>query len=160
MAGVNTFKPPRRRDSGKGGLYLSLRNCKRCGKLFHFQQHSVCQQCLVKDQEDFQKIYDYMYEHPGVSALELSRETGVKPEVITRFRREGRLATQVTDGEPPNLTCESCGAPLEQGRYCPQCLAKLQKELKHVTKGMDKPVEIKQHGKVHTMNTLNKYKQR
>ena len=56
--------------------------------------------------------------------LELSQNTGVKPEVINRFRREGRLAVQNTDYEPASLTCESCGAPLEQGRYCPQCMGK------------------------------------
>lgn len=131
---------------------MSLKNCKRCGKLFQFQQHSVCQSCLVKDQEDFSKIWNYMQEHPRVSVLELSRETGVRAEVINRFRREGRLAVQSTNGEPANLTCEACGIPLEQGRYCQQCLAKLSTAFQ----GRD----LKERGKSRSLDYSYRYKPR
>ena len=50
---------------GKRGILLEYKNCKRCGKLFHFQLHNVCQSCLSKDQEDFDKIWTYM--HPSKS---------------------------------------------------------------------------------------------
>ena len=76
------------------GSCLDLKNCKRCGKLFSFHDHNVCRDCLEQDNAEFAKIRDYVRRHPGVTALELSRETGVAPVVITRFQREGRLTTE------------------------------------------------------------------
>ena len=86
---------------------MSIKNCKRCGKLFKFQQHNVCQSCLIKDQEDFDKIWEYMRTHPRVSVLELSRNTGVKPDVINRFLREGRLTVQSRDSEPATSSSDN-----------------------------------------------------
>ncbi len=86
---------------------MSVKNCKRCGKLFKFQLHNVCQSCLIKDQEDFDKIWEYMRTHPRVSVLELSRNTGVKPDVINRFLREGRLTVQSRDSEPATSSSDN-----------------------------------------------------
>jgi hypothetical protein len=72
---------------------LRLINCKRCGKLFTFHGHYVCQACQELDTIDFAKIWAYVQTHPRVTALELSRETGVNSSVILRFQREGRLST-------------------------------------------------------------------
>ncbi|HBL35780.1 MAG TPA: hypothetical protein DD734_03890 [Firmicutes bacterium] len=70
---------------------MRLKNCKRCGKLFTFQGYYVCQACQERDTIDFAKIWEYVQSHPRVSALELSRETGVDASVVLRFQREGRL---------------------------------------------------------------------
>ena len=135
---------------------MSLKNCKRCGILFNFQEHSVCQQCLGKEEEDFQKIWDYMREHPGVSVLELSRKTGVEPAVITRFRREGRLASDEMNDDSGGKVCESCGAPIYQGRYCNKCVGKLRSELTQAAKEMRNQAEVKIPGKVHSLDSIYK----
>ncbi|NLM36612.1 MAG: hypothetical protein GX202_00615 [Firmicutes bacterium] len=77
---------------------MSVHNCKRCGKLFTFNGHSVCSHCVEKDRADFELIQDYLLTHPYVSALELSLETGVEPAVITRFQREGRISLRLQVG--------------------------------------------------------------
>ncbi|NLM36613.1 MAG: hypothetical protein GX202_00620 [Firmicutes bacterium] len=83
---------------------MGLHNCKRCGKLFISKGHSVCSQCVEKDQADFELIREYLLAHPYVSALELSQETGVEPAVITRFQREGRLAIcEKQEGDLPSV---------------------------------------------------------
>ncbi|HHX60494.1 MAG TPA: MerR family transcriptional regulator, partial [Epulopiscium sp.] len=45
---------------------MDVKSCKRCGVLFH---HVVgpplCQKCKKKDEEDFQRVKEYLYENPG-----------------------------------------------------------------------------------------------
>ncbi|HBK69615.1 MAG TPA: MerR family transcriptional regulator [Firmicutes bacterium] len=135
---------------------MSLKNCKRCGSLFSFQEHNVCQQCLGKDEADFQKIWEYMREHPGVSVLVLSRETGVEPAVITRFLREGRLASEEMDEDSGGKVCESCGVPIFQGRYCQKCVVKLRSELTQAAKDIRNRAEVKIPGKVHSLDSIYK----
>lgn len=102
---------------------MSLKNCKRCGKLFNSQGYSVCPPCLEKDRVDFERIREYMLTHPYVSALELSRETGVKPAVITRFQREGRFISR--EQQEAELRCTACGEAITAGQICNDCLKKL-----------------------------------
>lgn len=140
-----------------GGYHLNLKNCKRCGKLFNFHDHNVCPACIGKDEEDFQKIRDYMREHPGVSTLELSQKTGVEPATITRFLREGRLATEEATAETSSgLLCESCGIPIYQGRYCKKCVNKLRSELKQAARDLKQRDDIKVHGKIHSLDSYRK----
>lgn len=98
---------------------MSLQNCKRCGKLFNSKGHSVCPQCVEKDNADFERIREYMLTHPNVSALELSRETGVEPSVITRFWREGRFITR--EKQEGDFLCAVCGVLVPAGQSCPEC---------------------------------------
>ena len=101
---------------------MSLKNCKRCGRLYSFHGHSVCKHCLEKDNADFARIQDYLLTHPYVSALELSRETGVDPAVITRLQREGRFINR--EQQEGTLVCATCGALVPAGQLCQDCAKK------------------------------------
>ena len=133
---------------------MGLTNCKRCGKLFNLQGHTVCSNCRAKDADDFSKIWEYMSTHPGVTILELSRETGVEPSVITRFLREGRLTTD--SRESGDLLCESCGSPINEGRYCNKCAQQLRGELMKASKGLSNRAEVKRQGKAHPYDSFSK----
>lgn len=132
---------------------MSIRNCKRCGKLFSFQGHDVCQACLVKDTDDFTKIWEYLSVHPSATVLELSEATGVAPAVINRFRREGRLVIDPKKGE--KLFCLSCGKQIYEGRFCSDCANRLRTEMQAANnKDLGSNGEIKMKGKIHTMDSL------
>ena len=135
---------------------MRLKNCKRCGKLFNFHDYTVCPECIGKEEEDFQKIRDYMRENPGVSTLELSQETGVGASVITRFLREGRLTTGEMEEDSTGLICESCGAPIYQGRFCKKCVNKLGSELQQAARDLKRRDDIKLHGKMHSLDSYRK----
>lgn len=69
-----------------------LRNCPVCNGLFTFNGTStVCQGCLEDDRANFNKVKDYINEHPGCGFQELTAATGLKEETLFRYIREGRL---------------------------------------------------------------------
>ncbi|HHT49381.1 MAG TPA: MerR family transcriptional regulator [Firmicutes bacterium] len=133
---------------------MSLSNCKRCGKLFDFQGHKVCQECLPKDTEDFAKIWEYLSKRPSAAVLELSRETGVEPAVINRFRREGRLVIDPKKGG--DHFCAACGIPIHEGRFCSDCATQLRNEMLMANNELGSRAEVKMKGKVHTMDSIKK----
>ncbi|HEY8392433.1 MAG TPA: MerR family transcriptional regulator [Capillibacterium sp.] len=130
---------------------MSLKNCKRCGKLFSFQGHNVCQDCLAKDTDDFTKVWEYLSERPSASVLEISKATGVEAVVINRFRREGRLVIDPKKGE--KLFCLSCGKQIYEGRFCSDCANQLRTEMEAANQELARR-EIKVRGRVHTMDSL------
>jgi len=135
---------------------LSLRNCKRCGKLFDLQGHNVCEECQVKDADDFAKIWDYLSTHPSAAVLELSKATGVDPVVINRFRREGRL--MIDPKKHRKSFCAFCGIQINEGRFCSDCANRLRMEMLVASKELAdrSEVEIKMKGKIHTIDSIKK----
>lgn len=104
-----------------------LRNCKRCKKLFQYNGLPLCADCVVREDEEFTKVRDYVKKNKKPSILETSKATEVDEKQIMKFLREGKLerAGYSIDG----LTCESCGAAIGGGRLCPKCMGKLSKEM-------------------------------
>lgn len=134
---------------------MDLRNCRRCGKLFNFKGHNVCLGCLVKDEEDYLKVREYIETHSKPTVMEISQETGVDSSTINRFLREGRLAAEGIAINNGFLKCELCGASIKQGRYCDKCAKRMQKEIRGVTEDrVIKSIEIK--ARVHTMDSFRK----
>ena len=102
---------------------MSLKNCERCGRLFSGVD-PVCPACLEKDQEEFQRVRDYLREHPDAAVVEVSAATGVEVERLHRWARAGRLEFKQEDDEG-SWRCQNCGAPIESGRLCSRCAAEL-----------------------------------
>ncbi|MGI6587821.1 MAG: MerR family transcriptional regulator [Peptococcia bacterium] len=111
---------------------MDLRNCPECGKIFNFLRTNLCPECQKKDEQCFRTIRRYIAQHPGVSAIDVSKNTGVSEEKVLRFLREGRLS--VGARQQVKLECELCGQPVFRGRYCSSCQKKL-------TSGLKKAVE-------------------
>ncbi|MCX7796160.1 MAG: MerR family transcriptional regulator [bacterium] len=103
---------------------MPLANCKECGKLFLKVASDICPECQRKEEEDFNKVKEYLKEHPNANLSEIMEATGVGENKISKFIRAGRLSIKPT--------CESCGRPIDSGRLCPECRIKLLKEVRNV----------------------------
>lgn len=110
---------------------MDVRNCKRCGHVFTYTGKSLCMTCLTEEQEDFEKVREFLFKHPNSTTIEVSDATDVEIKVITRFLKEGRLESeglQLAEGD--SLTCEKCDRPISSGRYCEACLKEMQGDFK------------------------------
>jgi|SRR5690554_2088626 len=137
---------------------MELRNCRRCGFLFRFKGYYVCPRCQTLDERDFEVVKEYLRSHPRASTVEVSKDTGVDASVVNRFLREGRLKADGYEVEDGMLSCDACGAPISQGRYCEKCLANLQQELRKASSELRQSQEgnTGSKGKVHTMKSIKK----
>lgn len=109
---------------------MNIRNCKECGKLFQYDGISkLCYRCRRKDEEDFRKVKDYIYDNQGATLTQVSEETGVSEDKILRYLREGRLEI-VGDNPGLLLDCERCGKAIRTGRYCDECAREIERGLK------------------------------
>ena len=107
---------------------MDLRNCPQCGKVFNFIRTNLCPECQEKDEQAFREIRKYITQHPGATAIEVSKNTGISEEKVLRFLREGRLSAGAE--HQSNYTCELCGKPVLRERYCLACREKLTECLK------------------------------
>jgi len=94
--------------------------CSRCGRLFEVTGiRSLCPECYIRDERDFEKIREYLYEHPGAKVFEVSENLGVPVPQIKRYLREERL--EIIEDNNLFLKCESCGKPIRSGILCDTC---------------------------------------
>ena len=135
---------------------MDVRNCKRCGKVFTYRGMNLCNECFEKEQVDFQKVKDYLEENPGATLMEVSLNTGIDLRTINRFLREGRLEAEGVILNDSDITCEQCGKPIGSGRYCEDCLRKLQNELKEAAARLEKnkQLEGRRQIRIHTCDSI------
>jgi flagellar operon protein (TIGR03826 family) len=137
---------------------MEIKNCRRCGKVFQFTGSYLCASCIRQEEEDFQKVKEYLRTHPGSTSLELSENTEVDIRTIERFIRQGLLDSDeygLVDGE---LECEKCGVPIKSGRFCERCLVQLQQELQGAAQSLTADrKEVKTEKKSSYKGTLYSY---
>ena len=103
---------------------MNLRNCSRCGKMFNYiGGQPICEPCKKALEEDFQKVKQYIEDNPRASLREISEENGVTTKQIQQWIREERL--MFSKDSPLQLLCESCGEPIQTGRFCAKCKGKM-----------------------------------
>ncbi len=120
---------------------MELKNCEKCGRLFAYTGSNLCTRCNIGDEEnDFKKVRDYLYAHPGATIIEVSEETGVEEKLILKFLRDSRI--EIREEDNVLLDCERCGVPIRSGRYCDSCTAALKREFASVLKPMKKEKEF------------------
>lgn len=146
---------------------MDIRNCKRCGKLFSSTGSPVCNNCTRQDQEDFDKVRDFLFDHPNSTILEIAKATEVDGKTISRFLKEGRLKSDlILFTEEDALTCEKCGTPISSGRFCQKCVETMKAEFSQSQASGNavnvvKPVNNNnpwQQSKVHTYEHIVKKK--
>ncbi|MCK9445093.1 MAG: MerR family transcriptional regulator [Tissierellaceae bacterium] len=119
---------------------MDIRNCSRCGRLYHYDGFRICPTCRREDEADFTKVKEYLYKNPGADISEVEKETEVEASKIIEFLRQGRL--EVAEDSNLVLECEICGTSIRTGRFCDKCASDLQKELSLSIKGTGKkPVQ-------------------
>lgn len=110
---------------------MNIRNCTRCGKIYNYDGfNKVCHNCRQDDENDFQKVKEYLDEFPGATVSQVSEETEVSAKKIIEFLRNGRL--EIREGSNLILECEKCGKSIKTGRFCEKCADNIQKELSGV----------------------------
>jgi len=111
---------------------LAIQNCKSCGKVFDYNGigAKLCPVCKKIDEEDFKRVKEYLYEHPGASMTEVSSVLELPVSQIKRYLKEGRL--EIIDNHHFVLQCERCGVSIKTGRYCEDCLIEITKNLRSV----------------------------
>lgn len=106
---------------------MELRNCPVCGKLFVYTVRNMCPQCAKKDEENFEKVRQYLYDVPQATLEEITEKTGVPAKNVLEYLKEGRLMLKKSNRNI--LSCERCGAPILTGRYCDKCAGEIKKQM-------------------------------
>lgn len=108
---------------------MEVRSCRGCGKLYNYLGSftPACPSCMQQMEEKFQRCKEYIRENPGANIQQVSDETEVSVKMIKQWVREERLT--FAEGSSVGLECESCGANILTGRYCPNCKNKMQNTL-------------------------------
>jgi len=95
-------------------------NCERCGKTFNSSGFfNVCPVCTGLDEQDFLRIKEYLYEHPGAKLLDVVTDLNIPVRKIKRYLRENRL--EILEKNNRFLFCEMCGKPIRSGQFCDTC---------------------------------------
>lgn len=84
----------------------------------------ICPDCYDREEQDFAKVKEFLWDKKHASVDEVSEKTGVKKKKVVKFIRNGRLNASGLAIEL-YLTCEGCGEPITEGRFCPTCREKL-----------------------------------
>ena len=103
--------------------------CEKCdGKMIYEGNGEYsCKECGEIQLDDFGKVRICLEEHPGMSSVELSRETGVELGIVGLFLKDGRMS--IPDGSRMFIRCERCGCALRHGRYCIDCTKDMANQL-------------------------------
>lgn len=98
---------------------LEYAECRRCRKLYlKSGVKNVCPECLQKEDEDFSKVKEYLYDYPHASIDEVADQTEVDNETIIDWVKSGRLET---GGVAVSYPCTICGRPIHSGKICAKC---------------------------------------
>lgn len=125
---------------------MDIRNCSRCGKVYKYDGFRVCPNCRREDEADFQKVKEYIDEHPGANIKEVSDATEIDSKKIMEFLRAGRL--EIMDENNLILSCERCGKPIKTGKFCDKCAFEIQKELKGAITKKIAPIDQRAREKI------------
>ncbi|MBZ4667331.1 MAG: hypothetical protein JG775_483 [Defluviitaleaceae bacterium] len=67
-------------------------SCARCGKLYEYNGISdYCPICMQYDEAIFQKIKEYLNEHPKATVIQVATDLDIPVKMIKKYLREGRL---------------------------------------------------------------------
>lgn len=135
---------------------MHLKNCENCGKLFFHHMNFLCSDCKKVEDGSLQRLVDYLKENKDASLVEVATRTGLSIKEITKYMREGRLASLGIHAAI-RIYCEKCNAPIASGRFCNECNYKLKKEIEGVTIKEEEPKDFfpKRESKKVKMYTIN-----
>jgi len=99
---------------------MNIMQCSLCKKPFQSYGGKICGECLVKLDEDFIKVRDYLDDHKNAGFEKITEDTGVPKQSILHLLKDGRLI--IEDPEATGiLLCEVCKKPISTGRMCKDC---------------------------------------
>jgi len=113
---------------------MGVANCPECGKIYMENPAKLCPACYAAFEADEEKVVEFMRNKRKASLEEIHTGTGVPHKVILRMLKQNRLTSEFQ----VNYPCESCGAPITEGRLCANCAKNI---LDQVKSQVPKPVE-------------------
>lgn len=138
---------------------MSIRNCKRCGKIYQYDGvHKICNNCRIQSEKDFEKVRKYLKENPNSNINVVSEKTGVEKKIIIEFIKNDRLIAEDLEIDV-TLKCQRCGTEIKHGKYCDKCISDMKDEIESVTKKKEKSNKRKR-GKenMHVSDRINRDK--
>lgn len=107
-----------------------VKTCLKCRRFFEYMGygHLYCPQCKILDDNDFEKVRDFIYDNGQATAYVISEATGISVHQIEQYLREGRL--EIPENSPMYIKCEMCGGDIRSGRVCPDCAMKLSNSMR------------------------------
>ncbi len=118
------------KDSELRSLDKKTRKCMSCGgrMLYSPMGDFICSVCGRKEQDDYDKVWDYINEYGPSSVYVIHIATGVPEDVIVEMINQGRIGSAETvEGLHK---CERCGSEIKSGRLCLTCMKKEAAKLK------------------------------
>lgn len=111
-------------------MAVQFKRCRTCGQIFQTAiDGDECPNCVEEREWSYERVKDYLYEHPGATMAEVVDDTGVDLKLVRRFLREGRVELETADGF---LLCEKCGKPITSGTMCQECKTQLSRAMDSV----------------------------
>ena len=127
---------------------MDLKKCTNCDQIFAAAKgQKICPDCLAEEEAKFQRVKDYLWDHPGATIPQVSDDTDVGEAIIKKFVREGRLIE--LQGSNIKVDCENCGKPISQGRFCDECSNKIATDIQK-TKSKSKKKKRNRQDKMFT----------
>ena len=134
---------------------MDVKNCKQCGRLFNYMGGlQICPSCKEKLEEKFQQVKEYIRQHGKAGLQEIADENDVDIKQIKQWVREERLV--FAKDSDIMIECENCGAPIRSGRFCPNCVNKMQSNLARGIKQAPTPEPAKNSHDKDRMRFLDK----
>ncbi|BBB91688.1 MAG TPA: flagellar protein [Methylomusa anaerophila] len=102
---------------------MELANCPECGKVYLENSYKMCPDCYHQEEEDAEKVVEYLRDKNKATIDEIHKATGVKHKIILHLLRRGRIVGEIL------YPCESCGELISSGRICYECSKSLMDQL-------------------------------
>ncbi|GHV41045.1 hypothetical protein FACS189490_07200 [Clostridia bacterium] len=99
---------------------MEMVNCPKCGRVFSKGSEPICDDCLKKEEELFERVRTFLEEYPESSLDQVSTATEVSPKKIMKYIKDGRI--EISTGMKGELVCSQCGKPIKRGRFCDKCI--------------------------------------
>ncbi len=108
----------------------------------------------MKEEEDFEKVKEYLKDNPRSSINTVSEETGVEKKIIIEFIKNDRLIAEDLEIDV-TIKCQRCGKEIKHGKYCESCVSEMKDEIESLTKKEKK--EIKKSNRGHNMYVNDRF---
>ena len=122
---------------------MDVKNCKGCGRLFNYVAGPpLCPACREELEKKFQQVKAYICDNKNATVAMVAEECDVSEKQIKQWVREERLVFY--GGIDAGIYCETCGEPIDTGRFCPKCKANVVNGFNEaMPKAEPKPLERK-----------------
>jgi hypothetical protein len=133
---------------------MKLVNCSECGNLCVESPSNLCPNCVRAEEDAEDRVAEYLRNTDKASLEDIHKATGVKHKVILRMLKRGRIFSDAVISYP----CETCGAPINEGRVCAACSRNIVNQIKQPEewKPQERQESVRKDERMYTKDLLRK----